>query len=190
MHASLANHAQNPIETMLRLLLRVSHYVQNKRPEMVFNIRDLSSSKAGFAVPDRCDAWIDIHLPPTSSLGAITMELEELVGRDGQETQDSGGSIRFTTIHSGYELPEKGSIVAALKQAFEKNSIHWEPQAFRSHSDANLLWAAGMKTLLLGPGQLERAHVPDEAVSFNQVSLAAQVYLDLLLVLCASDAIE
>ena len=54
---------------------------------------------------------------------------------------------------------------------------------FRSHSDANRLWAAGVKPVLLGPGKLERAHAPDECASFSQVCLAAQIYLDTILAL-------
>jgi hypothetical protein len=51
---------------------------------------------------------------------------------------------------------------------------------FPSHSDANLLWAAGVKPILLGPGQLEHAHAPEERVSFPQVLQAAEIYLDLM----------
>jgi acetylornithine deacetylase len=180
MHASLANLGQNPIDAMLRLLLKISHYIEERRPEMVYNIRDLSSSRSGFAVPERCDAWLDIHLPPTAPLGEITLEIEEIMERERSENQGFSGSLRFTTIHTGYELPEKGSMFKALKSTFEKHSLPWEPQAFPSHSDANLLWAAGVKPILLGPGQLELAHAPDEAVSFQEVLLASRIYLDLL----------
>jgi len=38
---------------------------------------------------------------------------------------------------------------------------------------------------LLGPGQLEKAHAPDESVSFQQVTLAAELYRDLLMSLAS-----
>ena len=91
------------------------------------------------------------------------------------------GSLRIVTIDAGYELPEKGQIVESLKTVYVKRSLAWEPDVFRSHSDANQLWAAGVKTILLGPGKLDRAHAPDESIPFDQVCLAAQIYLDLLL---------
>jgi acetylornithine deacetylase len=185
MHASLANLGQHPIEAMLRFLLKVSHYVENVRSEIVYNIRELSSSHAGFAVPERCDAWLDFHLPPSAPLGEITMEIEEIFAQEQRSNPEFNGALRFTTIHGGYELPEKGPIVDTLKAVYERRSLAWEPHAFRSHSDANLLWAAGVKPILLGPGQLERAHAPDEGISFQQVILAAEVYLDLLTSLCS-----
>lgn len=180
MHASLARLGRNPIENMLRLLLRISQYVETERPDIVFNIRDLSSSQAGFAVPDRCDAWVDIHLPPAAPTGEVALEIDELLVRERQENPDFNGSLRFTNIHTGYQLPEKGSAVEMLKKVYSRRSILWKPEAFRSHSDANLLWASGVKPILMGPGHLEKAHAPDESVSLKEVVAAAQLYLEFL----------
>jgi acetylornithine deacetylase len=185
MHASLANLSQNPIDSMLRLLLKISHYLETDRPEMVYNIRELSSSKAGFAVPDRCDVWLDLHLPPTSAIGEITLEIEQILVQERLENPNFDGALRFATIHSGYEIPDKWPMIDALKMVYAKRSLAWEPQAFRSHSDANLLWAAGMKPILLGSGQLEKAHTPDESVSFKQVLHTAELYLDLMISLAS-----
>jgi hypothetical protein len=48
--------------------------------------------------------------------------------------------------------------------------------AFRSHSDGNLFFEAGVKPLILGPGALEVAHTPDEHTPFAQVLAAAKIY--------------
>lgn len=180
MHASLARQGENPIENMLRFLLRLSRYIETDRPEIVYNIRDLSSSQTGFTVPDRCNAWVDLHLPPTAPTGEITVEIDDLLVMERREHQGFKGSLRFANIHPGYALPEKGTIVEAFKKVYLKSSIPWETEDFRSHSDANLLWAAGVKPILMGPGHLEKAHAPDESVSFKQVIEASQLYLDLL----------
>ncbi len=155
--------------------------MEKGQPQAVYNIRDLFSSQASFAVPDRCEAWLDVHLPPTAPIGEIIFELEDIFARERREDPEVNAELRFVTIDAGYELPEKGPIVQALSHVYAKHSLPWEPQAFRSHSDANQLWEAGVLPLLLGPGQLEKAHVPDESVSFQKVCLAAQLYLDLLM---------
>jgi acetylornithine deacetylase len=181
MHASLANRDYNPIECMLRLLLDISHYMVNHRPEGIYNIRDLLSTQAGFAVPDWCEAWLDVHLPPHAPIGDISLELEEIVDGVRLENPQIKAGIRLATIEAGYELPEKGFVVEALQAVYPRHSLPWKPEPFPSHSDANQLWAAGVKPILLGPGQLEKAHAPDESVSFQQVVLAAQIYRDLLM---------
>jgi acetylornithine deacetylase len=180
LHASLANRRQNPVQSMLSLLLRLIRYLQEERPEAVYNIRDLLSARAGFVVPDWCEAWIDIHLPPEVPVGEITQDLEVIVGQAQEEHPQVEASIRFTNMHTGYELPEKGLVVQALHDLYGKRSLPWAPEPFCSHSDANLLWASGVKPVLLGPGSLDKAHAPDESVSFQQVKAAAELYAELV----------
>ncbi|MGD8254660.1 MAG: M20/M25/M40 family metallo-hydrolase [Syntrophobacterales bacterium] len=180
-HASLASRDQNPIETMLGLLLHISHYMVNDRPEGIYNIRNLLSTQAGFAVPDWCEAWVDVHLPPHAPIGDISLELEEIVDRVQKESPQIDTNIRLATIEAGYELPEKGSVVEALQATYSRRSLAWKPHPFPSHSDANQLWASGIKPILLGPGQLEKAHAPEESISFQQVVDAAELYRDLLI---------
>jgi acetylornithine deacetylase len=179
-HASLANRKQNAVESMLHLILQITRYMERDRPEAVYNIRDLFSSQASFAVPNRCEAWLDVHLPPAAPLGEIIVELEELFKEERGKDPDLEAVLRFITIDAGYDLPEKGRLVEALKTVYAKHSLAWEPESFRSHSDANLLWEAGVLPVLLGPGQLAKAHAPDESVSFGQVCLAAELYIDLV----------
>lgn len=184
MHASLAAAGQNAVEAMLRLLLRISGYFTRDRPELVYNIRDLSSTRSGFAVPERCNVWLDVHLPPTAPLGRIMMELEEIIIEQGQEDAGFSGSLSFTNVHAGYELPHKGELAEKLKRVYLELRLPWTPQAFPSHSDANLLRAAGIKPIILGPGSLEQAHAPHESISFEQVMLASNIYYGLIDSLC------
>jgi acetylornithine deacetylase len=180
LHASLANRSQNPVQSMLSLLLHMTRYLEEERPEAVYNIRDLLSTRAGFVVSDWCEAWIDIHLPPKLPIGEITRDLEVIVSQAQNDHPLLEASIRFTNMHSGYELPEKGLVIEALHDLYAKRSLPWAPEPFGSHSDANLLWASGVKPVLLGPGCLDKAHAPDESVSFQQVNEAAEIYRELL----------
>lgn len=179
-HASLSNRKQNPVEAMLRLLIEFSNYMEDKRIGLVYNIRDIFSPPAGFIVPDRCEVWIDTHLPHRSPIGEVTMELEEIIKKNQQNNPYLDMTLRFTAIHAGYDIPERGPLVKALIELYNHHSLPWETQSFRSHSDANILWEAGIKPIILGPGQLDQAHAPDESVSFEQVYLAAKIYHDLM----------
>jgi len=180
-HASLADPAQNAIEVLLAATLGLSHHITSRRPEIVYNIRDVFSSQAGFAVPARCEGWFDIHVPPELSIAEILTDLEEAAWSKKNTSGAVEMTFRATTIDAGYMLPERGKVVETLKTLFEKHGLQWKPDAFRSHSDANRIWAAGTRPILLGPGGLAQAHTEEEAVSFQQVCRAAELYLDLAL---------
>ena len=113
-------------------------------------------------------------------MGEILSEIEDALNRESDSPPAVQTEFTCRTIDAGYEIPEKGPVVAALRSIYEARSIPWAAGAFRSHSDANQLWASGVKAIVLGPGELSQAHTEEESVSFAQVCLAAEIYLDLL----------
>ncbi len=179
-HASLAGRKQNAVETLLGGLLRFTNHMEHKRPELIYNIRDLVTPPAGFAVPEYCEAWIDIHVPPESAIGTVITEIEDVVSEKSDE--NTGISVRFRTetIDSGYDLPISGKTIDIVKAVYSEHGLSFKPNAFPSHSDANQIFSSGAKPLILGPGHLEKAHAQDESVPFDQVVKAAEIYGSLM----------
>ncbi len=63
------------IEILLQMMLRISCFLRESYPDIVYNLRDLYSSPFGFIAPDRCEAWIDIHVPPDTAIGEFVTSL-------------------------------------------------------------------------------------------------------------------
>ena len=175
-HASLADKELNPVDALLRFLLDLSTYFEERYPKIIYNIRDLFSSRSGFAVPEKCDVWIDLHHPPDAPTGEIAWDLEEFIDRFQQDQSHLDLTMRFHTIQAGFEIPEKGDLIATLKKSYGEEDLPWTPSSFRSHSDANSLWENGLKPITLGPGSLDQAHTADESIPFDQVCKAAELY--------------
>ena len=182
-HSSMPELGRNAIDSMLKLLLKVSEYTESATNGLVYNIRELSGFPGGFVVPDTCEAWLDIHLPPNSRIDVLKTELEQLVETAGKTIKGLDAYLRFVDTHAGYHISADRPLIKKLKEVFQRASLLWEPQDFRSHSDGNVLWAAGVDPIILGPGRLEEAHNPEESVPFSQVVQAAQLYLDFALAL-------
>ena len=180
-HSSMPELGRNAIETMLKLLLKVTEYSTSMPPGVVYNIRELSGFPGGFVVPDFCEAWLDLHLPPDTRIDVLKTGLEQLMDEAAISIPDLDAYIRFEETYSGYRISHERALAKKLKATYEKLSLPWEPQDFRSHSDGNILWAAGVDPVILGPGKLELAHSPEESISFNQVMKASQLYLDFAL---------
>jgi len=176
-HSSMPELGQNAIETMLRLLLKVTEFITSLPKGVVYNIRQLSGFPGGFVVPDACEAWLDLHLQPDSRVDVLKAELEQLV-EAVDESSGMNAYIRFESTQSGYRISPKRPLVKKLREVYKKLSLPWEPQDFRSHSDGNVLWAAGVDPIILGPGRLETAHTAEESVDFRQVVQASRLYLN------------
>lgn len=180
-HASMVGRKKNAVESLLAGLIRFTSHMEQKHPELIYNIRDLFTPPAGFAVPEYCEAWIDIHLPPEAPIGEIITELEEVVAKQKNSAHEIPVLFRTETIDAGYVLPDKGRVQDLLKNIFMEQDLPWQPQGFPSHSDANQIFSSGTKPIILGPGHLEKAHAQDESVPFSQVVKAADIYREFVI---------
>jgi acetylornithine deacetylase len=178
-HSSMPELGHNAIEYMLKLLLHITEYAIAAPHGLVYNIRELSGFPAGFVVPDACEAWLDLHLPPNAKIDVLKSELEQLVKSAGDRVNGLNARLKFEETYAGYRISEDRPLISKLKETYNKMALPWEPQDFRSHSDGSALWAAGVDPIVLGPGRLEAAHTPEESVPFPQVAQAAQLYLHL-----------
>jgi acetylornithine deacetylase len=178
-HSAMPELGQNAIENMLKLLLQVTESVSSRIDGLVYNIRELSGFPGGFVVPDSCEAWLDLHLPPSSRIDMLKTEFERLLEEARLSIPNLDVQLNFEDTYSGYQISEERPLAKKLKEVYGKMSLAWETQEFRSHSDGNVLWCAGVNPIILGPGHLETAHTAKESVSFCQVLRAAQLYLNL-----------
>ncbi len=178
-HSAVPEVGHNAIEAMLRLLLHVTDFATSEGSRLVYNIRELSGLPSGFVVPDLCEAWLDFHLPPDMRVDSLKADLENIVGPDAVGLSSLDLYMRFEDTYAGYEISPDRAFVKRLRKVYESMAREWNPQQFRSHSDGNVLWAAGIDPIVLGPGRLDLAHSQDEGVLFSDVVAAADLYLNI-----------
>lgn len=170
-HASIPQHGENAAEAVLEVLhglLRDPELRADGGP--VLSIRHLETSNPGFAVPARADAWVDVHVPP----GWPTERVRRAVARVTADRGQGRVSVEHPFCHEGFRVAGDDPVVRAY-QALGGGGLG----VFPSHSDANVFHAAGVPSLVLGPGALEYAHTADEQVELDEVVRAARLYAEL-----------
>jgi acetylornithine deacetylase len=184
-HSSLPELGHNAIESMLRFLLHLGKdpLFDRARPGIVYSIREMSSSMAGFVVPDRCETRIDLHLPPETSPAIIMAALRQRAEKARELIADLHLELDFEFAAHGYDLGTSNHMAQQLSRIYQELDLNPRFDTFRSHSDGNLFYQAGAKPIILGPGALETAHTPDEQTRFSEVLTAAAIYTELLLAL-------
>jgi acetylornithine deacetylase len=185
-HSSLPELGHNAVESMLRVLLELGKdpYFSREKSEIVYSIREMSSSREGFVVPDRCETWIDLHLPPDKDPLSVQKKILQVLSTADRFIPDLDLKVDFYYESSGYNLGTDNLLAGVLPGIYESLGLPLRLDAFRSHSDGNLFFAGGTKPLILGPGSLETAHTPEEQVIFDEVLSAARIYAALCLGIC------
>lgn len=165
-HASIPERGENAAEAVLfALQALLDERRQGSGP--VFNVRHFETGNAGFAVPERASAWVDVHLPPDyPAARAQETVVRRLEARVGDRV-----AVSFPTAQDGFSVPATDPLVMAYRRLGRSAT-----DVFRSHSDANSFHAAGVPTVVLGPGRLEHAHAEDERVDFAEVLEAAGLF--------------
>lgn len=182
-HSSLPELGHNAVESMLRVLLHLGKdpYFSRETSQIVYSIREMISSREGFVVPDRCEAWIDLHLPPDKDPASVKKKILQIVSTADRFIPDLHLKVDFHYESGGYNLGAENHFAPVLREIYKDLELTLRLDAFRSHSDGNLFFAAGTKPLILGPGLLETAHTPEERVIFDEVLSAARIYAALCL---------
>ena len=182
-HSSMPELGHNAVESMLRLLLILGKdpLFDRERSEIVYSIRELSSSRAGFVVPDRCETWIDLHLPPGVDPAEVHEAIRRAIAEGKRQISELDVEVNFDFTSPAYDLGSDSRPAQIINEIYPELGLLPKMDAFRSHSDGNLFFAAGTKPLILGPGYLETAHTPDEQVVFAEVLAAARIYTALCL---------
>jgi acetylornithine deacetylase len=182
-HSSLPELGHNAIESMLQVLLQLatSPLFTQGPAQLVYSIREMSSSRAGFVVPDRCETLIDLHLPPSVNSGEIRGQLEAVFDQARRSIKELDLEVGFDFEAGGYQLELENRLMEVLDEIYPRLNLPLECVPFRSHSDGNLFYQAGSKPLILGPGSLETAHTAEEQTSLAEVEAAARLYAALAL---------
>ena len=105
---------------------------------------------------------------------------EQLAGA-GDAIPDLHLDVSFDFSASGYQLAVDGWFGQVLENIYPRLNLPLQPTPFRSHSDGNLFFAAGVQPVILGPGSLETAHTNEEQTSLAEVEAAARIYAALCL---------
>ena len=177
-HSSLPELGHNAVESMLRVLLHLGNdsLFNREKSEIVYSIREMSSSRAGFVVPDRCETWIDLHLPPGTDPDSLQESIRNIVAGAVKFIPGLDLQVSFNFASCGYSLETDNCLTAILRDTYKRLEMDLRLDAFRSHSDGNLFFAAGSKPLILGPGLLETAHTPNEQVILDELYAATRIY--------------
>lgn len=168
-HASLPERGENAAEAVLAALQTL---LDRRREgwEAVFSVRHFETLNPGFAVPEGASAWIDVHLPPDYPVSRAKAAVAQCVeARLGARV-----TVSFPTAQDGFRVPADDTLVGVYRSLGRGGT-----DVFRSHSDANSFHAAGIPTVVLGPGRLEYAHSEEERVDFAEVLEAARCYGEL-----------
>ena len=134
-----------------------------------YNVREVRGGRDALVIPDRCELRVDFRILPDQDPEAAAEELRTLAARHG-------ATVAVTDSAPAFALGEDAPVVALMRAAYRAALGRPAPLAgMKSWTDAEELHAAGIPSVVFGPGRLAVAHTPGEHVEVRAVVDAARV---------------
>jgi acetylornithine deacetylase len=126
-----------------------------------------------------CELHIDLRPLPGMELQALRQELHHRVL---STVRDSGILASFESLFDGVPAMET-PVNAAIVQLAEKLTGH-SPEAAAFGTEAPYLNQLGMETVVLGPGDIDQAHQPDEYLAVDRLTPTVEILKQMVNSVC------
>lgn len=190
-----AGHSSNPalganaIEGMHRVLAALLQFrdeLSTRQTDPAFGVSHstlnpgcIHGGDSANRIPALCSLDVDLRFLPGMSLQALREEMQQRVR---QSLAGSDLQLRFETLFDGSEAfhTEQG---AAIVKATEKLTGQ-AAGAVDFATEGSLLNSLGMQTVVLGPGDIDQAHQPDEGIPLARIEPTRELLSALIRQFC------
>ena len=162
---------------------RVSHplYAAYDNPWPV-NFGTVEAGDWASSVPAHLTSEIRIGVAPQETVDGVETEyrerLDEVVDESEWLTEHPPTFERFSVQFEGSEVSRDEPVVERVAAAAAARGIEPNYEGFTAGTDARHYLAAGIPTVVFGPGSVDLAHKPDEHIEWDDVELACEVIAD------------
>ncbi|AJY74171.1 M20 family metallopeptidase [Paenibacillus beijingensis] len=183
-HAGIAFAGDNAIYKMGRYLEALRLYNNSLKDRMdepvlrypTVNVGKIQGGVGVTLVPDACEMEFDRQVMPTESIAEAEREIRDLTERVN-EAEGIGAELTLKQPLNNWSVDESEAVVRGLSGALQ-DATGRKPEftGFNGYAEVEMLAAAGIPSVLFGPGSIDVAHAPDEYVPLDEVLQAAKVY--------------
>ena len=148
-------------------------------PVPTLNLGHIHGGDTPNRICPECELNIDLRPLPGMELQALRQELHHRVL---STLRDSGIHASFESLFDGVPAMETPAN-AAIVQLAEKLTGH-RPEAVAVGTEAPYLNQLGMETVVLGPGDIDQAHQPDEYLAVDRLTPTVEILKQMVNSVC------
>jgi acetylornithine deacetylase len=181
-HGSRPELGRNAVHAMARIVdlleTEYARLLRRKRHPVLghatINVGSIAGGRQPNIVPDRCVIAIDRRTLPGETDAAVKRELLAFL------RQHRLAATLFDTRDGQPALPMETDARAPLVRLLLRAAGQGKPAGVHFFSDAGVLAAGGIPSVLFGPGDIAQAHTAEEWVSLGELERARAVLLRFL----------
>ena len=191
-HSSQPQLAANAITALTRIANRIADLAEAHRqaaadprfdpPYTTFNLSVVTGGQALNIVPRDAELTFEFRPVPADDTSAIADELERFAEEEVLPVlrRDTGvGDITFEVLATARALGAEPD-GAAQAWARQLSGYAGPARTVPFGTDGGHFQAAGLSTVVIGPGSIEQAHQPDEWIALSELAACERFLTDLI----------
>ncbi len=160
-------------------LQRAHHDSAFRVPVPTLNLGHIHGGDNPNRICGECELHIDLRPLPGMDLQALR---STLAARMQQAVADAGYELRIESLFSGTPAMETEADSPLVRAAERLTGVPAEAVAFGT--EGPYFRALGMDTIILGPGDIDQAHQPDEYLALDRIAPMIELLRRLIHELC------
>ncbi|MGA0561062.1 acetylornithine deacetylase [Ancylobacter sp. VNQ12] len=181
-HSALLHRAANAVEAAAEVTVglfalgRELREVTNEAFEPPFTSLHVGSLHGGTAlnlVPDRASLEFEARTLPGTDVAALNARIDAVIheahARLAAQAPEAGISVETLSDYPGLDTPADSAAVRLVSALVGSNEA---PVTLAFGTEAGLYHAAGIPTVVCGPGDIARAHKADEWIGLDELASA------------------
>jgi acetylornithine deacetylase len=184
-HASMPHLGHNAVFAMAKALRFIEEQYIPNRPDRAhpllgrptLSVGTIQGGVATNIVPADCRATLDFRILPGQDAGALR---EDFLSRLAAAVPDEQFDLADIHVQAGMDTPLDQPRLGSLLAACEARTGQNRPEGVHFYADSGPFHAAGITSVLFGPGDIAQAHTANEFLDLDQLYLAAEIALDWL----------
>ncbi|OGD55455.1 hypothetical protein A3K78_03235 [Candidatus Bathyarchaeota archaeon RBG_13_52_12] len=131
-------------------------------------------------IPDQCTLTLSTRLIPGHDKPAVSKGwLKEAINACKARDPEFKAEILSATASKPLDVPENSEVVRLLTKILKK-----QPTGAPYYTEAVSYTAAGIPTIICGPGNIDQAHTPDEYITLKQLDLGVKILKESIRQVC------
>jgi succinyl-diaminopimelate desuccinylase len=185
-HASKPELGANAVEACADFIVGVEswreHFKKEKDEELGITIvsnTTISGGSKSNIIPDSCEVAIDCRWIPRHNHAVISKGLKEIAEKATREVKGTSFKMHTVLTMGALLMPKNHPLVRLAEGVSGREST-----IATYGTEGPIYLDAGIPSVILGPGNIDVAHTPNEYVEVRQVEKAVETYSELIRKVC------
>jgi acetylornithine deacetylase len=183
-HSSKPSNGKSAISAMAKLVLGFESKYASKLSlthpltgTAAASINTISGGVAVNIIPDHCEIELDRRVLPGESSEMVLAEIETLFAALAKDDPSIEYEFLPPFVDPALDPQVNAHVSAKFAKVLESCGVVGAPEGAGYGTDASTYSAAGVPSIVFGPGSVEQAHTEDEWLELGQLEKAVEIYL-------------